>query len=585
MRASVLVTVGTVVLLGVPGRVAAGGLEYTGAGTQAVARGGAVTARAEDPMVLSYNPAGLAELRGNQVMIGGNLALMKACVDPIGYYGWGAYGGGHPTQFVDTKTNERLLLNLGTAMASNPAEQAYYNGRLDTVCMKEGLTPVPQFGITSRISEDLGVGFGLMFPSATPQGQWGGENGVIHGADGLRPAPTRYMMLRSGTIGLFPTVGIGYRLAKWFRIGASFEWGIINVDNLSMAVVSGGTSPSSDIVNRVRATDWFIPAFNASVHIVPTDAIDIVAAFRYQGDLNAPGTIALTTGLFDPNSVGRTTTDQVTSVHQRFPWKLRGGIRYGSRLAPRPSGTGHDEAAGVNGARIHDAFEDERWDVEADVEYQLNARNQTLTINYLPNQAIQSQSASGAINAATFPDASQPYTAIDKRWRNQVSVRVGGSYNVIPGRLGFSIGAHYENLGVDPSYMQLDYWPLARLGLHAGVKVRIARTIDLIAAYSHIFQETLVVGAPDGAPGDKIYTNYAMTHQVTQIDKSVGAPTARGQILDQKMENPVPAAPDGQARLTQNLTKTQSGQPPWIINSGTYRSSIDVVSLAVNVHF
>jgi long-chain fatty acid transport protein len=66
-----------------------GGIEYAGAGAQALGRAGAVAARADDPMVLMYNPAGLVELRGSQLMMGANLAFMKACVDPIGYYGWG----------------------------------------------------------------------------------------------------------------------------------------------------------------------------------------------------------------------------------------------------------------------------------------------------------------------------------------------------------------------------------------------------------------------------------------------------------------------------------------------------------------
>jgi long-chain fatty acid transport protein len=75
-------------------RAHAGGLEYTGQGAQSLARGGAVAARADDPMVLAHNPAGLAELRGSQFLLNINLALFDACVDPAGYYGWGAYLGG-----------------------------------------------------------------------------------------------------------------------------------------------------------------------------------------------------------------------------------------------------------------------------------------------------------------------------------------------------------------------------------------------------------------------------------------------------------------------------------------------------------
>ena len=57
----------------------AGGLEYQGQGATALGRAGAVEAKASDPMVIAYNPAGLAELRGSQFLLNLNLALFHAC--------------------------------------------------------------------------------------------------------------------------------------------------------------------------------------------------------------------------------------------------------------------------------------------------------------------------------------------------------------------------------------------------------------------------------------------------------------------------------------------------------------------------
>jgi long-subunit fatty acid transport protein len=573
-------------------RVAAGGLEYAGAGAESLARGGATTALADDPMVLSTNPAGLAELRGNQIMLDIQFTAMHACIDPIGYYGWGVYGGGAPARF--SASGQTLNLALGDVNSAPAA--AYYNGQLDTVCMRPNMLPIPQIGFTFRVSERLGVGFGLMFPAATPQGEWGGENGVINTPAGLRPAPTRYMLMNSGTLGVFPTVGVGYRLTKWLRIGAAFEWGIINVDNLNMAAASGGTSPASDILAHIKATDWFVPAVNASIHIVPIDALDIVAAFRAQGDLDATGSLFLTTGVFNPVQNPYTSEEKVSNLHQRFPWKLRGGVRYGSRLAPRPSGTGHDEGKTTFSEPVHDAMQDERWDVELDVEYQMNSRNQAQDIAYNPGQAVIFQNAmTNGLTSVPFPMAPRTGattdTIVTKAWKNQISARLGGSYNIIPGRFSISLGAHYENRGVDPSYMQIDYWPVSRFGLHAGVKVRVGRAIDLIASYAHIFQETLTVGAPSVPPehvppepaANTIYGDYAMTGVVDHIAKNVGA-VARGGEAPVKPE-PSPGKIDGTARLTQNTTTVPPNNPPFIINSGTYRSGIDVVAVGVRVHY
>lgn len=562
--------------------VHAGGVEYAGAGTQALGRGAAVAARADDPTVLIYNPAGLVELRGSQLMISANLALMNACVDPLGYYGWGAYGGGKPSRLTYAKTGETLALQLGRAGQIGPNEKSYYESPYDTVCLDQGLTPVPEFAVTGRLSDRLGVGAGLMFPSVTPQGFWGRPNGVIQGQGGLRPAATRYEEIGSGTLGVFPTIGLAYRIAKWLRVGASFRWGMINVDNTSIAAVQVGTTPANDILVHVRATDWFVPEFTASVHVVPTDAIDVVGGFHYQGDLDAQGDIAMTTGLYDANGVPRTKVNQVTGVKQTFPWSAWAGLRYAVRLAPRSYDSGSGDLTPLGDGRVHDAFEDERMDVELDVAYEMNARHRDLTIDYAPGFA-EFESTSGTVTMQAFPDPSMPNTNVQKRWRDQVSVRLGGSYNVLPGLFGVSAGVHYENRGVDPSYMQVDYWPLQRLGLHAGVRIRVAETIDVMLAYAHIFQETLVVGAPAHENFDVIGMQYAQTHTVTNIDKRVGVPSSSMPLTPR--EEPKPASIDGEARLTQNFAKALPGTPPAIINAGTYRSSIDVVSAGLNVHF
>jgi long-subunit fatty acid transport protein len=562
----------------------AGGIEYAGAGTQALARGGAVAARADDPMVLMYNPAGLVELRGAQLMLNANLALMDACVDPFGYYGWSAYGGGKPSRLTDPDNPaDTVTLNLGRPADIGPAEQAYYTGALDTVCMNQNLTPVPEVGFTARVTDRFAFGIGLMFPGVTPQGHWGGETGLIRGAAGLRPAATRYMMINSGTIGLFPTIGLAYKIADWLRIGASFRSGVINVDNTSIAAVQVGTTPANDQLVRVNATDWFIPELTGSLHIVPVDAIDVVVGFHYQGDLDAPGDISITTGLYDSTLRPRTKVNGIIGVRQKFPWKGWVGVRYADRLAPRPRGKIAEDSEIGAGGSVQDAFQTERWDVEADIHYEMNARHRELSIEYVPDQFAEFESLSGMVTTQAFPDPSMPSTRIQKRWKDQISVRVGGSYNILPGLFGVSAGFHFENRGVDPSYMQIDYWPLQRVGLHGGIRVRIAKTVDLTFAYAHIFQETLVVAAPAHQNVDVIGAEYLASGRVVNIDKRAGLPSSETPLTP--LEERKSASVDGEARLTQNFAKALRGTPPAIVNSGRYRSGMNVISAGMNLHF
>src|SRR6476619_4986590 len=55
--------------------VYAGGLELPDNGTEALARGGAFTAKADDATALQYNIAGLARQRGTRLLLDGNLVL------------------------------------------------------------------------------------------------------------------------------------------------------------------------------------------------------------------------------------------------------------------------------------------------------------------------------------------------------------------------------------------------------------------------------------------------------------------------------------------------------------------------------
>ena len=142
--------------------------------------------------------------------------------------------------------------------------------------------------------------------------------------------------------------------------------------------------------------------------------------------------------------------------------------------------------------------------------------------------------------------------------------------------------------------MQIDFWPLSRLGLHAGVVLRVAKSIDIAISYAHIFQETLIVAPPEhqdrveisecfgGAAADPSVCK-APPGEIATIDKATGPMVSR--VPPPPLEAPSQGTPDGSARLTQNLTTTAAGQPPWIVNSGRYRSNFDIIAAGVNVHF
>src|ERR1041384_1746823 len=75
------------------GSALANGLEHLPGGTESASRGGAVAARPVDGMALIQNPAGLAFMSGQQIMLATDAPIPHMCVDPYGYSGWGVYTG------------------------------------------------------------------------------------------------------------------------------------------------------------------------------------------------------------------------------------------------------------------------------------------------------------------------------------------------------------------------------------------------------------------------------------------------------------------------------------------------------------
>jgi len=301
------------------------------------------------------------------------------------------------------------------------------------------------------------------------------------------------------------------------------------------------------------------------------------------------GDVDTTTGVFDPSLDPFTTGEIIIeSIEQKMPWKLRAGIRYADRFAPRPTGTGRWEADPSKPEVIHDPLQDEHWDIELDVEYQMNSRNEEQVITYQINQGIFAQGANGgAINSTIYPaDPNDPTTRIEKHWKDQISARLGGSLNVVPGVFAVSAGTHYETSGVTPEYMQIDFWPVTRVGLHGGVLLRVAKSIDLVFSYAHIFQETIIVAPPaHKLRGEIDVERVATGGRSRNIDKTVGVLITREGEGQMVLEEPSQGAPDGTARLNQVLSRTAAEQPPWVINAGRYRSNFDILAIGVNVHF
>jgi hypothetical protein len=206
------------------------------------------------------------------------------------------------------------------------------------------------------------------------------------------------------------------------------------------------------------------------------------------------------------------------------------------------------------------------------------------TLQPTKGQRVAFESTDGTTSYVDFPNVNVPANIVERNWKNQIAVQLGGSYNILPGVFSVHAGVNYETRGVDPQYMNVDFWPVQRFGLNGGITVRIDRRIDLTFAYGHIFQETLSVAAQqhvsridETAPGGA---------GPNGIDKTVGTPQDRANSgTEVAYEQNAPVSPDGTSNLEQELTATANGDPAYVINAGHYRSNLDVVAVGVQMHF
>src|ERR1041385_1429928 len=261
----------------------ANGLELLPGGTESASRGGAVAARPVDGMALIQNPAGLAFMSGQQIMLDIDAPIHHRCVDPYGYYGWGVYTGARS--------------EFGDPLAGGP--NAYATSPLPRICNSARPGGLPQLSWIKKLSDRFSIGAGFVAPTVVTGLQYGGPDGTIETPYGPRPSPTRYSLVKQeGEFALDPVVGAAFRFARWFAAGMSFQVFMLKAKATAVQNQYGGTQPATDALVEVETQDYFVPALTFSTHFRPTESLNFMAAFRWLDAFNGSGTVTYETNTF-----------------------------------------------------------------------------------------------------------------------------------------------------------------------------------------------------------------------------------------------------------------------------------------------
>ncbi|MBP7683644.1 MAG: hypothetical protein KBB95_17185 [Deltaproteobacteria bacterium] len=327
------------------------------------------------------------------------------------------------------------------------------------VCNSAPPLVVPQLGVTVALGDRVGLGFGILPPpSGTSLFAFGdAEDGTIL-VDGQPVAsPSRYANVVTDNTGLFPTVALSASLHPRVRMGFSFGAGVFMVNSISYTAGLPGAGPSFDTRTALSGRDLFVPRVGLALDVEPVDGLNVSWVTHYTADLDAKAALFLS----GETGGGYSVRVNGVQVNQAFGWESAVAVRYAQP----------------------------RFDLELDLIYQGHARTVRTTVD-IPDDAVLPIDVSiNGVALGALPD--ERY--VERRWKNQFVLRVGGDVLVMPERLWLRGGFSFESDGNQRAYTSVENFLARRIGLHLGASVQVHPVLQVSLGYSRVFQPDVTV--------------------------------------------------------------------------------------------
>lgn len=296
-------------------RADAGGMnEAPEQGAQALGRGGAFVAKADDATAILHNVAGLAAQHGTKVLISANLQASSLSFQRAGRY------SGDPQK-----------------------DREPWAGRPYPLLEDSGSpSPLPMLAVVSDLgTERLGVGIGVFAPNANPGKRFGGIVGTA-------PSPGRYDTVSGGSsIVLLPTAGAAYAVTDDLRIGLAAHALFGRFDESQIVYQPKfadcrSEDPRCDGRGHLMA-DGIGFAASAGALFRATENVHLGLSVRTPGAIEAKGQTLVTR----PNGTWMTPQPVDATLTVKMPWTARAGVRF---------------VATEDGAELYDLELDATWE-------------------------------------------------------------------------------------------------------------------------------------------------------------------------------------------------------------------------------
>ncbi len=423
-------------------------------GASALGRGAAFTAKADDPMALHYNVAGLARQRGTHLLVNANIQV-------------------HSFSFT----------RLGEYPDENNEDTPWGGQQFPTVYSNGPPFPLPALIVTSDFNyfERLTFAFGILPPAVN--GAHAFTTGLPKGTLSKPvPAPNRYDAGgESNTTIIFPTLGAGYRLLPWLDVGVTAVAAVASFSQTAISYSDPGGVCKSVEDFRCDARTLFEAKGNSF-----TGALGVMARpkpnWQFGAQLRLPLSI-LAVGTVSPNAPlaisGAAAEAIEATVPAQIEFKLPAILRLGARYI-----------------KMEGTFE--HWDVEANVTYETWS-----SLNPGPTVFIPGLGRLKDADGKTSPLYPNVTSNSNLNLVNTFSLRTGGAYNFdeYGGTVSLRGGMFYDSPGTEGKDTKLGFNTLAKVAGTLGASYkRGAFTIDF--AYAAIASVKRIVTDGESRPGN-----------------------------------------------------------------------------------
>jgi hypothetical protein len=322
-------------------------------------------------------------------------------------------------------------------------------------------------------------------------------------------------------------------------------------------------------MTKLSASDYFIPAVTIGAYAKPNERWHIGATFYYSQGFDGSGDITFTTNYYHAGATGdefapyQNAPVKMKQIRVPVPWNATLAVRYA-----QPSGASEHD----------DPMQNELWDVELDGSYIASGSMGPSVAEVSGEFNLLFQRANGAPQMPlAVKQENLAQLSVDHHGLDAIALRLGGSWNVMPGFLQASGGAFFQSRSVRADYVSIDNYGLARLGVGIGLMMRLG-PLEVIASYAHIFQETVEIAPPSHEPREQATDDPRRGFDQRIYEDGV---LSAQPVLDSR----VPVRATGVAAVRQNAVFESEAMRARVVNAGRYKAGFDILSIAVTHRF